>query len=109
MLQKQPGENVMDRLMSFSAAVDNLHKKHAPFPHYYLFFIGVDPVYQKKRVASRLITPMLGWLDMQNSPAISIPRTKNIGLYEHYGFRVVEQLVLPGSGIVHTAMQRNPL
>jgi GNAT superfamily N-acetyltransferase len=108
-LQKHLGKKIMDRLMSFSIAVDNLHKKHAPFPHYYLFFIGVDPAYQKKRVASRLITPMLGWLDMQKLPCyLNTQNENNIGLYEHYGFQVIEQLILPGSGIVHTAMQRNP-
>jgi ribosomal protein S18 acetylase RimI-like enzyme len=108
-LQKQLGKTVMDRVMSFSAAVDNLHKKHAPYPHYYLFFIGVDPVYQKKRVASRLITPMLSWLDMQKLPCyLNTQNEKNIGLYEHFGFQVIEQPVLPDSGIVHTAMLRNP-
>ena len=108
-LQKHLGKQIMDRLMSFSTAVDILHKKHAPYPHYYLFFIGVDPAYQKKRVASRLITPMLGWLDMQKLPCyLNTQNENNIGLYEHYGFQVIEQLVLPDSGIVHTAMQRNP-
>jgi ribosomal protein S18 acetylase RimI-like enzyme len=108
-LQKSLGKTAMDRLMSFSAAVDNLHKKHAPYPHYYLFFIGVDPVYQKKRVASRLITPMLSWLDMQKLPCyLNTQNEKNIGLYEHFGFQVIEQLVLPDSGIIHTAMLRNP-
>jgi ribosomal protein S18 acetylase RimI-like enzyme len=108
-LQKQLGKKIMDRLMSFSYAVDSLHKKHAPYPHYYLFFIGVDPAYQKKRVAGRLITPMLGWLDMQKLPCyLHTQNEKNIGLYEHYGFQVIEQRVLPDSGIVHTALQRNP-
>jgi ribosomal protein S18 acetylase RimI-like enzyme len=108
-LQKQLGKQIMNRLMSFSTAVDTLHKKHAPFPHYYLFFIGVDPAYQKKRVAGRLITPMLGWLDMQKLPCyLNTQNEKNIGLYEHYGFQVMEQLVLPDSGIVHTALHRNP-
>jgi ribosomal protein S18 acetylase RimI-like enzyme len=108
-LQKHLGKKIMDRLMSFSGAIDTLHKKHAPYPHYYLFFIGVDPSYQKKRVASRLITPMLGWLDLQKLPCyLHTQNEKNIGLYEHYGFRVIEQLVLPDSGIVHTALQRNP-
>jgi ribosomal protein S18 acetylase RimI-like enzyme len=108
-LQKHLGKKIMDRVMSFSAAVDNLHKKHAPYPHYYLFFIGVDPAYQQKRIASRLITPMLGWLDMQKFPCyLHTQNERNIGLYEHYGFQVIEQLVLPDSGIVHTAMQRNP-
>ena len=108
-LQKRLGKQVMDRVMSFSLAVDALHKKHAPYPHYYLFFIGVDPAYQKKRVAGRLITPMLGWLDMQKLPCyLHTQNEKNIGLYEHYGFQVIEQRVLPDSGIVHTALQRNP-
>jgi ribosomal protein S18 acetylase RimI-like enzyme len=108
-LQNQLGKTVMDRLMSFSQAIDNLHKKHAPYRHYYLFFIGVDPAYQKKRVASRLIAPLIGWLDMQKLPCyLNTQNEKNIGLYEHFGFRVIEQLVLPDSGIVHTAMLRNP-
>jgi ribosomal protein S18 acetylase RimI-like enzyme len=108
-LQKNLGKKIMDRLMTFSNAVDQIHKKHAPFPHYYLFFIGVDPAYQKKRVASRLITPMLSWLDLQKLPCyLATQNENNIGLYEHYGFRVIEQLVLPDSGIMHTAMLRNP-
>jgi ribosomal protein S18 acetylase RimI-like enzyme len=108
-LQKRLGKQVMDRVTSFSAVVGNLHKKHAPFPHYYLFFIGVDPAYQKKRVASRLITPMLGWLDMQKLPCyLHTQNENNIGLYEHYGFQVIEQLVLPDSAVLHTAMLRNP-
>lgn len=108
-LQKQLGKKIMDRLMAFSTAVDTLHKKHAPYPHYYLFFIGVDPSYQKKRVASRLITPMLIWLDTRKLPCyLNTQNEKNIGIYEHYGFEVIEQLALPDSGIVHTAMQRNP-
>jgi len=80
-LQKHLGKKIIDRIMSFSAAVDNLHKKHAPYLHCYLFFIGVDPAYQKKRVASRLITPMLGWLDMQKFPVISTPRTKRTSAF----------------------------
>jgi ribosomal protein S18 acetylase RimI-like enzyme len=109
LLQKRLGKQIMDRLMSFSTEIDVLHKKHVPFSHYYLFFIGVDPVYQKKRVASRLITPMLSWLDIQKlSCYLNTQNEKNIGLYEHYGFEVIEQRVLPDSDIVHTAMQRNP-
>ncbi len=109
LLQKHLGKQIMDHLMSFSTEIDMLHKKHAPFPHYYLFFIGVDPACQKKRVASRLITPMLSWLDRQKlSCYLNTQNENNIGLYEHYGFQVIEQVVLPDSGIVHTAMLRNP-
>ena len=69
----------------------------------------MDPAYQKKRVASRLITPTLAWLARQNLPGYhNTQNENNTGLYEHYGFQVIEQVVLPDSGIVHTAMQRNP-
>jgi predicted GNAT family N-acyltransferase len=52
---------------------------------------------------------MLGWLDMQKIPCyLNTQNENNIGLYEHYGFQVIEQLVLPDSGIVHTAMLRKP-
>jgi len=94
--QKHLGKKIMDCLMSFSTAVDILHKKHALYPRYYLFFIGGDPAYQKKRVASRLIAPMLGWLDIQKLPCyLTTQDETNIGLYEHYGFKVIEQLTLP--------------
>jgi ribosomal protein S18 acetylase RimI-like enzyme len=52
---------------------------------------------------------MLSWLDIQKlSCYLNTQNEKNIGLYEHYGFEVIEQRVLPDSDIVHTAMQRNP-
>ncbi len=62
-LQKGLGKESMDRLLSFSALVDEYHRKHAPDPHCYLFFIGVDPAFHGKGYASRLIRPVLGQLD----------------------------------------------
>jgi len=52
---------------------------------------------------------MLTWLDIQKLPCyLNTQNETNIGLYEHYGFQVIEQLVLPDSVVVHTAMMRNP-
>lgn len=108
-LQKQLGKEAMDRLMAFSTTIDDLHKKHLPSPHYYLFFIGVDPVYQGKGFAGRLLRPMLAWLDRERIPCyLNTQNEKNIRLYEHFGFRVIDQVTLPGSEILHTAMQRDP-
>ena len=42
-LQKRLGKQIMDRVMSFSTEVDMLHKKHAPYPHYYLFSSALIP------------------------------------------------------------------
>jgi ribosomal protein S18 acetylase RimI-like enzyme len=99
----------MDRLMAFSTTIDNLHKKHVHAPHCYLFFIGVDPAYQGKGYAGRLIRPVLERLDRKKIPCyLNTQNEKNVSLYEHFGFRVVDQLTLPGSDILHTAMLRHP-
>jgi ribosomal protein S18 acetylase RimI-like enzyme len=108
-LPKQLGKEGMDRLISFSAFVDQVHKEQAPQPHYYLFFIGVDPALQKNGIARRLIRPVLHWLDAQGLPCyLNTQNGKNIGLYEHFSFHVIGQLPVPGSGITHTGMWRDP-
>jgi ribosomal protein S18 acetylase RimI-like enzyme len=108
-LQRHLGKDTMDRLMAFSTLIDTLHKKHLPSPHCYLFFIGVDPSYQGKGYAGRLVRPVLERLDRKKiSCYLNTQNEKNISLYEHFGFRVIDQLTLPGSDILHTAMQRDP-
>ncbi|WAI00348.1 GNAT family N-acetyltransferase [Methanogenium organophilum] len=109
-LQRGLGKETMDRLMTFSEKVDIYHKKHLPGPHCYLFFIGVDPRHQGQGYGGRLIRPMLEWLDNNRMACyLNTQNEENIGLYEHFGFRVVEQVTLPGSGIVHTGMIRKPV
>jgi len=52
---------------------------------------------------------MLDWMDRKQVACyLNTQNEKNIGLYEHFGFSVVEQVSLPGSGILHTGMIRNP-
>jgi ribosomal protein S18 acetylase RimI-like enzyme len=108
-LQGGLGKENMQRLMAFSDAVDRLHKKHAPNKHCYLFFIGIDPGFQGRKMASRLIRPVLGRLDHLGMPCyLNTQNEKNIPIYQHFGFDIVEQLVLPGTEILHTGMLRKP-
>ena len=52
---------------------------------------------------------MLERLDMKKIPCyLNTQNEKNISLYEHFGFRVIDQLTLPDSDILHTAMLRDP-
>jgi ribosomal protein S18 acetylase RimI-like enzyme len=104
-LQKNLGKETMKRLMNFSDQVDSYHLRHAPGPHCYLFFIGVDPVSQGKGFAGKLIRPVLERLDQKGTDCyLHTQNEKNIGLYEHFGFSVVEQVTLAGTEIVHTGM-----
>jgi ribosomal protein S18 acetylase RimI-like enzyme len=108
-LRGQLGPEGFDRLMAFSKRVDELHAQHLPAPHTYLFFIGVDPSHQKTGCAGRLIRPMLGRLDATGIPCyLNTQNEKNVGLYEHFGFRVIDRQMIPGTPVVHTAMVRGP-
>jgi hypothetical protein len=52
---------------------------------------------------------MLIQLDAKNLPCyLNTQNEKNVSLYEHFGLRVIDQVTFPGSGILHTAMQRDP-
>jgi ribosomal protein S18 acetylase RimI-like enzyme len=106
-LQKNLGKETMKRLMNFSDQVDFYHLRHAPNPHCYLFFIGVDPALQGRGFAGNLIRPVLDRLDQKGVDCyLHTQNEKNIGLYEHFGFTVVEQVTLAETEIVHTGMIR---
>jgi RimJ/RimL family protein N-acetyltransferase len=98
----------MDRLMAISTTIDDLHKKHIPSPHCYLFFIGGRSIVSGKGYAGRLLRPMLERLDMKKIPwYLNTRNKKKISLYEHFGFRFINHLTPPGSDILHTAMLRD--
>ncbi|MBT8507580.1 hypothetical protein AZH53_03985 [Methanomicrobiaceae archaeon CYW5] len=108
-LQKGLGKEAMDRLEAFSEQADFYHEKHLPTPHCYLFFIGVDPRFQGQGYGGMLMRPMLEWLDETGTACyLNTQNEANIGLYEHFGFRVAGQVTLPESDIVHTGMVRKP-
>jgi ribosomal protein S18 acetylase RimI-like enzyme len=76
--------------------ISDLHRRLAPFPHWYLSVLGVVPEHQGKGYASRLVRPMLARLDGENMPAyLETQNEKNVGIYRRYGFEVIETLVTP--------------
>ena len=109
-LRKGLGKENMARLLAFADLVDAFHRKHAPDPHCYLFFIGVDPAFQGKGFAARLLMPVLVALEKKDIPCyLNTQNERNVALYQHFGFQVVERVTLPGTGIVHTGMIREPV
>lgn len=103
----QAGPEAAARLRSIHEFNAARHEKNAPFKHWYLSFIGVDPDCQGKGLASRLIKPMLARLDADNMPCYLETQTEeNVMLYKHYGFGLLEQYVVPGTDFTLYAMLR---
>lgn len=79
--------------------IKRLRQRLVPTPHWYLAVLGVDPKVQGKGCASRLLKPMLARLDAERLPGYLEASTEDyVPLYQHFGFRVIQETMLPGSG-----------
>ena len=84
------------------------HKKLAPFPHWYLALLAVEPQYQKQGYAGKLLRGMLDEIDKEGSPAyLETDSEKNYLMYQHFGFEIIDEFVLPKAGIRLWAMLRD--
>lgn len=87
--------------------IHTLHEKNADQPHYYLDYLGVLPSAQGKGLASELIRPFLEMADAQKVMAYTDTVTRaNVSLYEHFGFRCIEERPVAGTGITVWALRR---
>lgn len=85
----------------------SVHERRAPFPHWYLNAIAVDPPFQGKGYASRLLRPMLARIDKEHLPCyLETENEKNLPIYEHYQFKVVHDAIIPGTAVRQWAMLR---
>jgi ribosomal protein S18 acetylase RimI-like enzyme len=85
--------------------------KLIPSPHWYFFIIGVDPNYQGKGYASRLIKPMLARINEKKLQCyLDTNIEKNVRRYQHFGFKVLKKYQIPGTNVINWSMLRvNPL
>ncbi|MBN1176691.1 MAG: GNAT family N-acetyltransferase [Dehalococcoidales bacterium] len=84
-----------------------VRKRRAPVPYMYLQLLGVDPAYQGRGYSSRLLRGMFARIDGEGLPCfLETQVEKNVGIYEHFGFRVVEEGLVPGSEVKSWAMLR---
>jgi len=98
-----------NRLRSFGAYVDRLHRKLVPYPHWYLQVIGVDPAYHGQGFSSRLVRPVLERIDQEGMPCfLETNVDKNVAIYRRFGFEVISEDKLPGTPVTSFAMLRKP-
>jgi ribosomal protein S18 acetylase RimI-like enzyme len=97
------------KMMMFNRYLELIHKHVAPYPHWYLWNIGVDPQFQGKGYASKLLLPMLARMDKEGIPCyLETQKEANIALYRHYGFKVAEQFIVPGTEFTNWSILRDP-
>jgi ribosomal protein S18 acetylase RimI-like enzyme len=94
-------------LKRFGQYIDSVHARLAPFKHMYLESLGVDPQFEGKGHAGKLLRHMLTRLDRTDMPCyLETAEEHNVGLYKHFGFRVVDESSVPGTNLTNWAMLR---
>jgi len=79
----------------------------APSLHWYFFIIGVDPNFEGKGYASRLIKPMLTRIDREQLPCyLDTNNENNVRIYQHFGFKVLKKYQIPESNVINWSMLR---
>jgi ribosomal protein S18 acetylase RimI-like enzyme len=85
------GRHGGSKLRHFNDYIDSVHQRVAPFKHWFLQAIGIAPRFQGKGFASMLLRPMLSKIDKEYLPCyLETIDKKNISMYEHYGFKIID-------------------
>lgn len=97
------------KLRDLGAFADSVHAEAAPYAHWVLQVVGVDPLHQGDGHTGRLLRPMLRWISKQGLPCYTDTGSlENVSLYEYFGFRVVTEAVLPGTALPWWGLVRDP-
>ncbi len=103
------GIKAIRKMQALDKYIERKHKELAPNKHWYLVVLAVDPKHQGKGYASKLLNEMLSYIDEEGLPCyLETDGEKNVSMYQHFGFEVVDEFVVPGLKDKMVAMLRKP-
>ncbi|MFC1942652.1 GNAT family N-acetyltransferase [Chloroflexota bacterium] len=102
------GREAKRRAQPFFEFADKKHKELAPFTHWYLMLIGVDPKFQGKGYSSLLMKEMFSRIDEEGLPCyLETQVEKNVSIYQRFGFKIIDEFTIPETTIMTWAMLRD--
>lgn len=101
------GIGIIGRLLTYETYAMKLKKKYTNNVDWYAYNLSIKKSAQGKGIASKLFRPMLDFCDREKMICyLETNKEKNVTLYEHYGFELVEKNLIPKSDVWHYAMTR---
>jgi ribosomal protein S18 acetylase RimI-like enzyme len=95
------------KLMALQEFAESARRKILE-PHWHLSPIAVHPDHQGQGLASFLIRSMLERLDKTHSACLLETQTaRNVSMYQRFGFKVMDEGIIPGSNVRHWVMWRD--
>ena len=93
------------RMADFESFAINMRKNYTNNKDWYLCSICVDKNCQGKKIGSKLMKPLLNYIKLNKQICyLETHWDKNVRIYEHFGFKVLEKSVVPGTNVGHYAM-----
>ena len=104
------GLGIIGRLLTYESYAMNLKKEFTDNYDWYLYNLSIKKNAQGKGIASKLMRPMLKFCDDENMVAyLETNKEKNVSLYNHYGFELKKEELIPKTTVTHYAMVRQPI
>ena len=101
------GLGIIGRLLTYEKYAMNLKKEFTDNYDWYLYNLSIKQDAQGKGIASKLMRPMLDFCDREQMVAyLETNKEKNVSLYQHYGFTLEREELIPKSPVTHYAMVR---
>ena len=101
------GFGIIGRLLRYENYAMNLKKEFTDNYDWYLYNLSIKKDAQGKGIASKLMRPMLQFCDDERMVAyLETNKDKNVSLYNHYGFELKKEELIPKTNVMHYAMVR---
>ena len=99
------GISALKKMVNFESFAMNMRKKYNNNEDWYLYNLCIDSKSQGKKIASKLIKPLINFVKTNKQICyLETNIDKNVPIYEHFGFKVLEKAIVPGSNVEHYAM-----
>lgn len=104
------GPRIIGRLLTYENYAMALKKEFTDNYDWYLYNLSIKKGAQGKGLASKLMRPMLKFCDDEKMVAyLETNKEKNVSLYNHYGFELKKEELIPKTTVTHYAMVRKPI
>ena len=103
------GLGIIGRLLTYEKYAMKLKKDFTDHYDWYLYNLSVKKDAQGKGIAGKLMRPMLQFCDDERMVAyLETNKDTNVGIYQHYGFDLMKEELIPKTPVMHYAMVRHP-
>ena len=101
------GLGIIGRLLTYETYAMNLKKDFTDNYDWYLYNLSIKKDAQGKGIASKLLRPMLEFCDDEKMIVyLETNKKSNVSLYNHYGFELKKEEIIPKTNVMHYAMVR---